>query len=82
VLFEGGEHGKLAARIATQVLKAYVDKQRRAPQKLVEKPKSDGKVDMGALWTAPGGDKLEGGSYAIKLAKKSMVAATAAPGLQ
>src|ERR1700691_1528730 len=82
VLFEGGEHGKLAARIATQVLKAYVDKQRRVPQKLVEKPKSDGKVDMGALWTAPGGDKLEGGSYAIKLAKKPMIAATAAPGLQ
>ena len=25
-LFEGGEHGKLAARIATQVIKAFVDK--------------------------------------------------------
>src|SRR5580658_8331302 len=31
VLFEGGEHGKLAARLATQVIKAYVDKQRRQP---------------------------------------------------
>ena len=31
VLFEGGEHGRLAARLATQVLKAYVDKQRRMP---------------------------------------------------
>jgi penicillin-binding protein 2 len=82
VLFEGGEHGKLAARIATQVLKAYVDKQRRAPQKLVEKPGSDGKVDMGALWTAPGGDKLQGGRFAIKLPKKPLIAATAAPGLQ
>ncbi len=30
-LFEGGEHGKLAARIATQVIKAFVDKQRRQP---------------------------------------------------
>jgi penicillin-binding protein 2 len=29
VLFEGGEHGKLAARLAAQVIKAYVDKQRR-----------------------------------------------------
>jgi penicillin-binding protein 2 len=28
VLFEGGEHGKLAARIAAQVVKAYVEKQR------------------------------------------------------
>jgi penicillin-binding protein 2 len=29
VLFQGGEHGKLAARIAAQVLKAFVDKRRR-----------------------------------------------------
>src|SRR5579864_9454463 len=31
VLFQGGEHGRLAARLATQVIKAYVDKQRRQP---------------------------------------------------
>jgi penicillin-binding protein 2 len=29
VLFEGGEHGKLAARLAAQVVKAFVDKQRK-----------------------------------------------------
>ena len=40
VLFQGGEHGRLAARLATQVIKAYVDKQRRTPTKMVEKPKS------------------------------------------
>src|SRR3981081_2649754 len=34
VLFEGGEHGRLAARLATQVIKAYVDKQRRTPTKM------------------------------------------------
>ena len=34
VLFEGGEHGRLAARLATQVIKAYVDKQRRQPTKM------------------------------------------------
>ncbi len=28
-LFQGGEHGRLAARLATQVIKAYVDKQRK-----------------------------------------------------
>jgi penicillin-binding protein 2 len=28
-LFQGGEHGKLAARLATQVVKAYVDKRRK-----------------------------------------------------
>src|ERR1700680_1061556 len=48
VLFEGGEHGKLAARLATQVIKAYVDKQRRQPTKVA----SSGNVDVGALWNA------------------------------
>src|SRR3984885_9782938 len=81
VLFEGGEHGRLAARVATQVLKAYVDKQRRLPNKMVEKPKSDGKVDMGALWTAPEGDKLEGGRFSVELPRKPAVVATAAPGM-
>ncbi len=30
VLFVGGEHGKLAGRIATQVIKSFVEKQRKA----------------------------------------------------
>src|ERR1700726_486642 len=87
VLFEGGEHGKLAARVATQVLKAYVDKQRRTPQKMVEKPKSDGTVDIGGLWTEPDSDgdgdkeKLEGGRFVLDLPKKPMALATAAPGM-
>lgn len=29
VLFEGGEHGKLAGRLAAQVIRAFVDKQRK-----------------------------------------------------
>lgn len=85
VLFEGGEHGKLAARLATQVIKAYVDKQRKTPQKMVEQPKSDPKVDMGALWTSPDGDghqdKLEGGRFTLHLPKKPLAAAVAAPGM-
>jgi hypothetical protein len=64
--------------VATQVLKAYVDKQRRAPQKLVEKPKSDGKVDIGALWSGPEGDKLEGGRFVLDLPKRPVVAAASA----
>src|SRR5271170_2775340 len=52
VLFQGGEHGKLAAHLATQVIKAYVEKQRRTPTKMVEKPKT-GTVDIGGLWTDP-----------------------------
>ena len=53
VLFQGGEHGKLAARLATQVIKAYVEKRDRNPQKMTEKPKSNGTVDVGGLWSDP-----------------------------
>src|ERR1700757_22902 len=86
VLFQGGEHGRLAARLATQVIKAYVDKQQRTPQKMVEKPKSDGTVDIGGLWTEPDSDgdgdkeKLDGGRFVLDLPKKPMALATAAPG--
>jgi len=86
VLFQGGEHGKLAARLATQVIKAYVDKQRRGPQKMTETPKGSGKVDIGGLWTAPdsdgGNQKLEGGRFELELPKKRPVLATAAPGMR
>jgi len=84
VLFQGGEHGRLAARLATQVIKAYVDKQNRNPQKMVEKPKN-GTVDIGGLWndSEPDGDKdaLRGGRFDIALPKKRMVLAAAAPGM-
>ena len=86
VLFQGGEHGKLAARLATQVIKAYVEKQQKTPQKMVEKPKNDGKVDIGGLWSAPdaesGKDALQGGKFVLDLAKKPMPVATAAPGMR
>jgi penicillin-binding protein 2 len=81
VLFQGGEHGKLAARLATQVIKAYVDKQHRIPNKVVEKRKPNGNVDMGGLWTDPDGDKLEGGRFIVDFAKGPRAVATAAPGM-
>ncbi len=84
VLFEGGEHGKLAARLATQVIKAYVDKQNRPPTKMA---KDGNKVDVGALWTAPDedGDKNRGlgaGHLFVEASKKNPPVAAAAPGLQ
>jgi penicillin-binding protein 2 len=82
VLFQGGEHGKLAARIATQVIKAYVDKRNRPINKVVRNSRDGGKIDMGALWTGPEGDKLEAGHLLMNLAKKRMVVATAAPGMR
>ncbi len=85
VLFQGGEHGRLAARLATQVIKAYVEKQHRTPQKMVEKPKNDGTVDIGGLWTEPDadGDKeaLQGGRFVLDLSKKPLPLAMAAPGM-
>lgn len=83
VLFQGGEHGKLAARLATQVIKAYVDKQRATPQKMTEKPR-DGKIDIGGLWTAPDadGEKLEAGRFELESAKGPLPLATAAPGMR
>src|SRR5579863_10311139 len=85
VLFQGGEHGRLAARLATQVIKAYVDKQQRTPQKMVEKPKGDGTVDIGGLWSAPDAngekDPLAAGRFVLDLPKKGLVLATAAPGM-
>jgi penicillin-binding protein 2 len=85
VLFQGGEHGKLAANVATQVIKAYVDKQRKTPQKMVEKPKPNGTVDIGGLWSEPNSDgsndKLQGGRFVLDLPKKPLAAAIAAPGM-
>jgi penicillin-binding protein 2 len=92
VLFEGGEHGRLAARLATQVIKAYVDKQRRQPNKVAAAGK---KIEVGGLWTDPGGaegknkndkdaadaDHLQGGRFLIDLNRKRAPLAVAAPGL-
>ena len=84
VLFQGGEHGKLAARLATQVIKAYVDKQRRTPQKLANSS-VDGKVEVGALWSEPDSDgnqqNLQGGRFLLDIGKKPIALATAAPGM-
>jgi penicillin-binding protein 2 len=81
VLFEGGEHGKLAARLATQVIKAYVDKQRRQPIKVAS---DSGKVDVGAVWNAGPADdgELHGGHFALPVPKSRLPVAVAAPGLQ
>jgi penicillin-binding protein 2 len=84
VLFEGGEHGRLAARLATQVIKAYVEKQRRPPTKVAEGNK---KVEVGAVWNSatPDGaekDELHGGRFVVDVSKKRLPMATAAPGVQ
>src|SRR6266853_850500 len=79
VLFEGGEHGKLAALLATQVIKAYVDKQHRQPTKVAS---GAGKVEIGAVWNAGSGDddELQGGHFVLPGPNARLPLATAAPG--
>src|SRR5438876_7893276 len=81
-LLEEGEHGYLAARTAAQVIKAYVEKQRRTPSKMA---KSDGKVEIGALWNAAdtdGDEALQGGRFVMEIPEKHAPLAVAAPGVR
>ncbi|HEY0758661.1 MAG TPA: penicillin-binding protein 2 [Acidisarcina sp.] len=58
-LLEGGEHGRFAGRVAAQVISAYVTKQRRLEDNLLETaktptaPAAARPVDVGALWSDP-----------------------------
>jgi penicillin-binding protein 2 len=83
VLFEGGEHGQFAARLAAQVIKAYVEKERRQPSKLAQ---ADGKVEIGAVWNSgepddPRADSLHAGRFVIDATQDHLPLATAAPGV-
>jgi penicillin-binding protein 2 len=82
-LLEEGEHGYLAARVASQVIKAYVEKQRRQPTKVAS---GESKTEIGAVWSSPNadgdGDRLQGGRFYVDLPKKHAVLATAAPGIR
>jgi penicillin-binding protein 2 len=55
VLFEGGEHGLLAARLASQIVKAYVEKQRRIRNNpMLFSDKADpGSVPIAGVWNQP-----------------------------
>ena len=85
VLFEGGEHGKLAARLATQVIKAYVDKQQRQPTKVAASRQN---LEVSGLWTDAGdtafaanSDHLQAGRFVVEMARKKASLAVAAPGM-
>jgi len=81
-LLEEGEHGYLAARTVAQVIKAFVEKQRRQPSKMAQ---GEHKVEIGAVWNAtdPDGsaDALGGGHFSIDLADEPLPLAAAAPGV-
>jgi penicillin-binding protein 2 len=84
LLIEQGEHGPIAAQLASKVIKAFVEKQRRVHNNpLLFSDKADpGSVPLAAVWnnTDPDGDdqgleagktedRLQGGSFRIKLGK-------------
>ena len=52
---EQGEHGYLAARMAAQVIKAYVDKQRRLHNNptLFSDKADPGSVPVAGVWSSP-----------------------------
>jgi penicillin-binding protein 2 len=83
-LFEEGEHGSLAAHVVADVIKAYVEKQRRQPTKMAG-TKSTRNTEIGAVWTEPdedgGEQKLQGGHFFLDIAKRPLAAATAAAGI-
>jgi penicillin-binding protein 2 len=83
-LLEEGEHGYLAARVVSQVVKAYVDKQHRQPTKVASAKQH---VEVGAIWSEPPGadgiaDHVQSGRFILDISKKRVPLAAAAPGLQ
>jgi penicillin-binding protein 2 len=83
VLFEGGEHGQFAARIAAQVVKAYVEKQRRQPTKVAA---NHARPEVGAVWTGPDDDGDQGsihaGHFYVDIPTARLPLAAAAPGVR
>jgi penicillin-binding protein 2 len=81
VLFEGGEHGRLAARLATQVIKAYVEKKQRQPQHVADRAKQ---AEIGAMWSQPdeeGEDHLGGGRFFVPVERRAAAREAAVPGI-
>lgn len=68
ILYESGEHGRLAGRLAARVIAAYVNKQRRLNHNLVaQKPE---KVEVGAVWATPDAPDTLGGKAVSPSARK------------
>jgi penicillin-binding protein 2 len=86
-LFEGGEHGALAAQVATKVIKAYVEKQRNRQTQVARATQSAPKqAEVAAVWhegdAAAGDNKVQGGHYTVPLDSKTKTKpVAAAPGV-
>ena len=83
-LFEGGEHGALAARVAAKVIAAYVAKKRRVETEMAKAGASGNKqAEVAAVWhdgDAKSPDKLQAGHFALPTGDAAKPA-DAAPGM-
>jgi len=84
VFFEGGEHGPLAARVGAQVVKAFVEKQRRVRKNptLFSDKVDPGSVPMAGVWSTPepgddhdqeateASDHLQAGTFLVKMGRR------------
>ncbi|HKW74039.1 MAG TPA: penicillin-binding protein 2 [Terriglobales bacterium] len=88
VLLEQGEHGYLAARVASQVIKAYVEKQRRVRNNptLFSDKVDPGSVPLAGVWNNPeapdsdarqedadASDRLQGGTLLVKVGRTPLL---------
>jgi penicillin-binding protein 2 len=89
VLVEQGEHGYIAARIASQVIKAYVEKERKQQVKVAQSgsPQAS-EVEVAGIWGIPdadgeGTERLQAGRFKLKAYGRAAVPlALAAPGVR
>jgi penicillin-binding protein 2 len=80
VLLEEGEHGYLAARVCAQVIKAYVEKQRKRGLKMAGAPSPE----VAAVWNraAEGNpEAMQAGRFRVQLDRDARPRAPAAPGV-
>lgn len=62
VLVEGGEHGTLAGQLASRVVLAYVNKQRRMDKNVLE-VKNPAPVEVGAVWSTTPAKPAKSGAH-------------------
>jgi len=86
ILFQGGEHGRLAARLVAPVIKAWVDKQRRVRRdnNYAAVDKEGNPIELSGIWTdgktEEGSDRLQAGT--IELPAKTPAQETHSPSTQ
>jgi len=83
-LFEGGEHGALAARVAAKVIAAYVAKKRRVETEVAKANAGSKQAEVAAVWhegDAKNPDKLQAGRFAVPT-DAPVKPVSAAPGVE